>query len=42
MQLTNTKSRYGVIPQSVHWLTFIAVTGGWLLGWFHDDFPKGP
>jgi cytochrome b561 len=42
MQWTNTKSRYGALPQAVHWLTFICVTAGWLLGTFLDDIPKGP
>jgi cytochrome b561 len=42
MQLTNTKSRYGVIPQAVHWLTALFVIVGFLLGQFGDDLPKGP
>jgi cytochrome b561 len=41
MQLTNSKTRYGAFPQTLHWLTFIFVTVGWLLGWFLDDLPKG-
>jgi cytochrome b561 len=42
MQLTNTKSRYGAIPQAVHWLTALFVFVGFLLGQFGDDLPKGP
>jgi cytochrome b561 len=41
MQLTNSTARYGIGPQALHWLTFICVTAGWLLGWFLDDLPKG-
>jgi cytochrome b561 len=40
MQLTNSKTRYGAIPQIVHWLTVLCVGAGWLLGWFMDDFAK--
>jgi cytochrome b561 len=40
MQLANSEIRYGLVPQIVHWLTFICVAGGWLLGWFLGDFPK--
>jgi cytochrome b561 len=42
MQLANSGSRYGAVPQTVHWLTFGCVIAGWLLGWFLDDLPKGP
>jgi cytochrome b561 len=42
MQLTNSKSRYGAIPQAVHWLTALFVIAGFLLGQFGDDLPKGP
>ncbi len=41
MQFSNSKTRYGMVPQTLHWLTAICVICGWLLGWFHDDFPKG-
>lgn len=41
MQLTNTKSRYGVVPQLIHWFTALFVIAGWLLGQFGDDLPKG-
>ena len=40
MQLGNSDARYGVIPQTIHWLTVIFIAVGWLLGWFMDDFPK--
>jgi cytochrome b561 len=42
MQLRNSTSRYGAIPQAVHWLTALFVICGWLLGQFGDDLPKGP
>jgi len=41
MQLVNTETRYGALPQALHWLTAICVAVGWLLGQFMDDFPKG-
>lgn len=41
MQLANSAARYGIFAQTVHWLTFIFVTVGWLLGWFLDYLPKG-
>ncbi len=41
MQLRNSTSRYGAIPQAVHWLTALFVVAGWLLGQFGDDLPKG-
>jgi cytochrome b561 len=40
MQLGNSDARYGVIPQTIHWLTVVFVAVGWLLGWLMDDFPK--
>jgi cytochrome b561 len=42
MQLRNSTSRYGAIPQAVHWLTALFVIAGFLLGQFGDDLPKGP
>ncbi|MGB6751184.1 MAG: cytochrome b [Xanthobacteraceae bacterium] len=42
MKLRNSTSRYGAIPQGVHWLTALFVICGWLLGQFGDDLPKGP
>jgi cytochrome b561 len=41
MQLMNSATRYGAIPQTFHWLTAICVVAGWLLGQFIDDFAKG-
>jgi cytochrome b561 len=40
MQLGNSDARYGVFPQTIHWLTVIFIAVGWLLGSFMDDFPK--
>jgi cytochrome b561 len=42
MQLANSKTRYGTVPQTVHWLTVIFVLCGFLLGQFGDVLPKGP
>jgi cytochrome b561 len=42
MQLFNSLTRYGAAPQALHWLTAICVVAGWLLGQFHEVFPKGP
>jgi cytochrome b561 len=41
MSFVNTETRYGALPQTLHWLTVICVMVGWLLGQFMDDFPKG-
>ena len=41
MQLTNSETRYGLIPQALHWLTVIVVAGAWMLGQFGDALPKG-
>jgi len=41
MQLVNSKTQYGAIPQLIHWLTALFVLFGWLLGQFGDDLPKG-
>jgi cytochrome b561 len=41
MQLANTTTRYGAVPQALHWLTAIFVICGFLLGQFGDDLPKG-
>lgn len=40
MQITNSRTSYGLVPQAVHWLTVIFIVVGWLLGTFMDDFPK--
>lgn len=42
MQIGNSMSRYGALPQLLHWLTALFVICGWLLGTFLDDIPKGP
>src|SRR5580658_4492259 len=42
MQLANSKTQYGAVPQILHWLTALFVICGWLLGTFLDDLPKGP
>ena len=41
MQLANSKTQYGAVPQILHWLTALFVICGWLLGTFLDDLPKG-
>ena len=41
MQLANSGTRWGAIPQALHWLTVLCVVAGWLLGQFLDAFPKG-
>jgi len=40
MQLRNSTTHYGVLPQAIHWLTAIFVVAGWLLGTFIDDFSR--
>ncbi len=40
MQLVNSKTHYGALPQIIHWLTAIFVAAGWLLGTFIDDFSR--
>ncbi len=40
MQLGNSDAHYGVVPQTIHWLTVIFIAVGWLLGSFMDDFSK--
>jgi cytochrome b561 len=42
MQLKNSPTGYGAVPQALHWVTAICVMVGWLLGQFNDAFPKGP
>jgi cytochrome b561 len=41
MQLANSATRYGTIPQIVHWFTAIFVICGWLVGRFGNLLPKG-
>lgn len=40
MQLRNSKTHYGVLPQAIHWLTAVFVAAGWLIGTFIDDFSR--
>jgi cytochrome b561 len=40
MQLANSQTRYGSVPQLLHWLTFICVIAAWVIGFFFDDFPR--
>lgn len=42
MQWRNTPDRYGALTQGAHWLVALLIVGAWLLGQFHDAFPKGP
>lgn len=39
MVLLNSSLRYGVIAQSLHWITVLLVAFAWLLGVFGDDLP---
>jgi cytochrome b561 len=41
VQLANTPTRFGAIPQLIHWLTALFVIVGFLLGQFGDVLPKG-
>ncbi|WP_166295074.1 cytochrome b [Bradyrhizobium sp. 2S1] len=41
MQLTNSRDRYGAVPQFLHWLTVVLVIVAWALGVFGEDLPKG-
>jgi cytochrome b561 len=41
VQWANSKTRFGAVPQTVHWLTAIFVICGFLLGQFGDVLPKG-
>ncbi len=41
MQLANSQARYGIVPQTIHWLTALFVVMAWLLGQFGDDLPEG-
>ncbi len=40
MQLANSTTRYGAVPQLIHWLTALFIIAGWFLGQFGDDLPK--
>jgi len=41
MRLTNSKDRYGAVPQFLHWVVVALVITAWLLGQFIDDLPRG-
>ncbi|MBV9237895.1 MAG: cytochrome b [Xanthobacteraceae bacterium] len=41
MRLTNSKDRYGAVPQFLHWAVVALVITAWLLGQFIDDLPRG-
>ncbi len=41
MQFRNSAQRYGMVSQSLHWLTVILVAVAWTLGTFGDEIPKG-
>jgi cytochrome b561 len=41
MQIANSKTRFGAVPQILHWLTVVFVLAGFLLGQFGDALPKG-
>jgi cytochrome b561 len=41
MRLRNSAEGYGVIPQTMHWITVALVIVAWFLGQFDDIFPKG-
>lgn len=41
MRLTNSKDRYGAVPQFLHWAMVALVITAWLLGQFVDDLPSG-
>ena len=42
MQLANSRTRYGAIPQALHWLTVICVSNAWSLGQLMQALPTGP
>ena len=41
MRFRNSADGYGVIPQTLHWLTVGLVVLAWALGTFDDALPKG-
>lgn len=41
MQIFNSANRYGVIVQSLHWMTVLLVILAWVLGIGGDILPKG-
>lgn len=40
MQLANSPTRYGTIPQAFHWIAAICVVAAWLLGQFMFVFAR--
>jgi cytochrome b561 len=42
MQWRNSPERYGAVVQISHWITVLLILFAWLIGQFHDAFPKGP
>jgi cytochrome b561 len=41
MQLRNSARNYGLVSQSVHWLTVALVVIGWVFGMVSEDLPRG-
>jgi cytochrome b561 len=41
MSLRNSADRYGLVAQTLHWLTVVLVTAAWGLGTVGDDLPEG-
>ena len=41
MRFRNSADGYGVIAQTLHWLTVVLVAIAWMLGTFDDVLPKG-
>jgi cytochrome b561 len=39
--LTDSSTRYGIVPQFLHWITVALVIIAWTLGTFGDELPKG-
>ena len=39
--MESSTTRYGIIPQFLHWMTVILVIIAWTLGTFGDELPKG-
>lgn len=40
MQMRNTPTSYGLVAQSLHWLTLVLVVTAWLLGIVGDEAPR--
>lgn len=41
MQWRNSPDRFGALAQGAHWLAVLLIAAAWLLGEFHEAFPKG-